>query len=877
MRKVSLFGIATAAIVLATGCGAAGDNGASSSSSSSGGNDSAASDADDDGTASGDAAGSDGSSTGGSVDGGGGDGSASDSGTTSSSGGDTTGSDSTTAPDVDESKGLQSKELLIKILGPSGRDYVQSQGQSMQLSGVLFGIAEKASWSSSNGKSGDIDVQSYWISGIVELAEGDNTITVQAEAGGKVVKDTMHIVYNPFFSFEGPPQVGPDLLFKSETSQVIVHMPLSAAGTVGTTKGPADPATVKLVQVDETGKILKDWGKLYDDGGASHCDDIQKDSIFSACLNVNAAAVGTMLFRVQVDVSFEIGNKTLKYTAKSPVALIDVVERFNKAACDTLVTLQKGVEAAYLTAAATDAKKAQADAIATLKADAAVAEAGPASSGGYGVWIRYKNGVVGALNLAPAGVRGGAGVPSAANAALPTYSVGTRRALSLAPFAAEFEKSGGDEAAVAGKDLAARECPPFAVDQRIGSAALLKEYRAMSQYGIVAISGHGDALFEGMDTAAKETLNWEHHGSQEVIWTGEKVCDNLSSSTAKCAKTGAGCPTGQTCVITSSNGGTCVDHTQGDLVRGRVVLGTLTYGITPSFIGRHSVEPFPGSIVYLGACRSLYNGSLAVQLYGNGAEAVVGYQDYVSSEFAAKQGLEFWKRLGEGSSVNQALQDKQLDPQWGGRMRMLGNPKSNANDSDLINPSWDLGKLTGWKKVGDGRVISRLGVSVPVAGKFMGIVSTGLGFTTQTGSLEQPFCVGPGKSKLCFFWKFYSEEFLEFCASTYQDKFKATLVGKAGQKTITDVWVDALCPYDCGGKSPCQPGDASCKCGQKWETLTPSDVSFDKGGVHMTPWVESCTDIGAFVNKPATLKFFTSDTGDSIYDTAVLIDKVTIE
>ena len=69
-------------------------------------------------------------------------------------------------------------------------------------------------------------------------------------------------------------------------------------------------------------------------------------------------------------------------------------------------------------------------------------------------------------------------------------------------------------------------------------------------------------------------------------------------------------------------------------------------------------------------------------------------------------------------------------------MRWIGNGKANANDGSLINASWDAGKSTGWKAVGDGRVISRLGVTVPVAGKFMGIISTGLGFTAQSGSLE---------------------------------------------------------------------------------------------------------------------------------------------
>jgi hypothetical protein len=870
--------VACAVIAIAAACG-------QSSGDSSGNEDSASTSGGDDGAGGGDsAANGDGASA---TSGGGaaGDASGSSSGDAGSSSGntgaDTTGGSSSGAPDVvgapdvDESKGLASKELLIKILGPSGRDWVQSAGQKVQLSGVLFGQADKASWKTSSGKSGKIDIEAFWTSDIIDLVQGDNTITVEAEKGSVKVRDEIHIVYNPYFTFEGPPQIGPDLVFVNEKTGMIVHMPLSAAGTGAAGKGPANPNSVKLVQVDQAGKLIKDHGLLKDNGSAGNCDDIQKDGIFSMCLkNVSFNVQQTIYFRVEVDV--EVINK--KYKAKSPVAVVDVVKRVTPTECNSIKSLLGKVRDTYKVAAASDSKKAQADAIATLKTDASVAEAGPATDG-YGVWVRFKSGRLGALSLAPQGVRGGGGAAAGmSNAALPTYSVGTRRALSLAPFATEFEKDGGDEAALAGKDLAARECPPFAVDQRIGKSSLLKEYRKMSEYGIIAISGHGDAYFGGMDTKAKQALGWEHLGSQEAIWTGEASCSGLTTSTKSCSKSGAGCPSNQVCVVTSSAGGVCVDHTQGDLNRGRVVIGPDNYAILPAFVGRHAIEAYPSSIVYLGTCRSLWNGSMAVQFYGNGASAVVGYSDYVSSQFASSHGQAFFKGIiEEGMSVLQALQTFDADPKHGGWMRMLGNSKANAKDGNLINRSWDLGRLTGWKKTGDGRVISRLGVSVPVAGKFMGIVSTGLGFTTQTGSLEQPFCVSPGKSKMCFFWKFYSEEFLEFCMSTYQDKFKATLVGKAGQKTVTDVWVDALCPHDCGGKSPCQPGSADCKCGMKWETLTPADVSFDKGGVYMTPWVEDCADIKAFEGKRVNLKFFTTDTGDSIYDSAVLIDEVTIK
>jgi len=315
---------------------------------------------------------------------------------------------------------------------------------------------------------------------------------------------------------------------------------------------------------------------------------------------------------------------------------------------------------------------------------------------------------------------------------------------------------------------------------------------------------------------------------------------------------------------------------------GRLVIGADTYGILPAFLKRHALQPYPESIIYLGSCRSLWNGSLAVQLFGLGAQAVVGYSDYVTNQFAWDHGKAFFDDLiQEGKSVLQSIVTLDVDATYGGKMRYLGKHKANAKDARLINPSWDTGKRTGWKAIGDGRVISRLGSTVPVGGKFMGVISTGLGFTTQTGLLEQPFCVDQGASEMCFHWKYYSEEFLEWCGSQYMDRFTATLSGKvAGKKktvTMVDVWIDQLCPYDCGGKNPCQAGSPSCKCGQQWKGLSQADVSFDQGGVYMTLWQTHCHDISAFSGKRVTLKFFTTDKGDSIYDTAVLVDDVTVK
>ncbi len=778
-------------------------------------------------------------------------------------------------------------ELLIKILGPSGRDWAQNEGASAAVSGVAWGHPDKIEWSAGNGTKGVIcgiapaplTCDEFWQSDILTLDQGDNLLTVTATKGAQTASDSMHLTYNPLFSFDGPPIISPNAIFVGETATLVVGMSVPGAAAANSV---VDPTTIQLIEVDESGKMIQAYDKLQDNGNGGNCDDAQKDSVYSTCLSLTASAPKTYRFRVQATVSVKLSGSTVTtYQALSPVAEVDAVAHFSQTECSAISGLQQKVSGDYKTAVTggADSATALAAALATLQADATVAEA--AATDGGNVWIRYKSGRVGALNLASTGLRGAGGPPVGDGAALPTHSVGTRRALALAPFATEFAAAGGDEAAAAAKALNAKQCPPFAVDSYTDKAALLKYYRQASSYGIVAITGHGDSLFQTMDIDAKKALAWEHLGSQEVLWSGEQVdCSALSVSSGSCDKSSSGCKPTETCVKTSMNGGVCVDYTQADIMTGRVVIGNLTYGFLPAFVRRHSPETFPASIVYLGACRSMYNGSMALQFIAAGAAAVVGYSDYISASYAYEKGWGvFDGMINSGLSVLQAIVPGDDPAHPGARLRMYGDSAANANDVNLINPSWDNGKVTGWKPVGDGRVVSRLGGTGPVAGKFMGIISTGLGFTTDNGSLEQPFCVGKNKQNLCYFWKFYSEEFIEWCGSSYMDEFRATLTADSGQITMTDVWIDQLCPYDCGGKSPCDPGSASCKCGQQWKTLTKADVGFDQGDVWMTPWQKTCNDVSALsgIDKKVNLKFFATDKGDSIYDTVILLDEVTVD
>jgi hypothetical protein len=374
-----------------------------------------------------------------------------------------------------------------------------------------------------------------------------------------------------------------------------------------------------------------------------------------------------------------------------------------------------------------------------------------------------------------------------------------------------------------------------------------------------------------MSAEAKKGYEWHHQGSQELIWTGDKVdCSKLVQSTPACSGPGT-CPEGSECVIQAASqttvSGLCVDLKQVDLRRGRAVLGPDTYGILPAFIGRHRGNGLPNSLVYLGSCRSMWNGSLALELIAAGAKAVLGYSGYVTSAFAYEQATKFFSTLIQGPALTgdalsvPAIEDP-ANP--GTKLRMLGAANLNVTDSDLVGASWEKGNLTGWNKEGDGRVIERLGITVPPDGKFMATISTGMGYTPQTGEINQMFCIPPDKVEMCFFWKFFSEEFVEYCGSIFQDTFEATVEGEEGIITAVSASVDDLCPPEqCVG------------CGSQFEGLSPADVMFDIGDVWMTTWRKSCINIMALAGQGAvTLRFFCTDKGDSIFDTVVLIDAV---
>jgi len=220
---------------------------------------------------------------------------------------------------------------------------------------------------------------------------------------------------------------------------------------------------------------------------------------------------------------------------------------------------------------------------------------------------------------------------------------------------------------------------------------------------------------------------------------------------------------------------------------------------------------------------------------------------------------ELFENLLAGQSLADAFTPDQSDGQ--AAFTLDGDPAMTLATGPIVNRSFEvqsgfLASVAGFTVAGDGRIIGNLGITTPTDGVRMALVSTGLGLTTQSGSFSQEVCLPPlppGKTtmKIEYDWNFFSEEFLEYCGSQYQDFFQVSF----GDTVLQSTKVDDLCNE--GG-------------------LIHDDVAFDKGDVYRTGWRTQSVDVTALAGTTATLAFAAGDVGDSIYDTVILVDNARI-
>ncbi len=168
---------------------------------------------------------------------------------------------------------FSSPELGIKILGPSATGVAQAIGGSIQLAGLVAGKPDAIIWETDTGKTGYAEGLPFWLSGKVDLVQGDNAVTVTAIKGNEEATDSIIVTYNPAFRF-GELSARPFAIFTNTNTTVVFTQDMGLYSNF-------EASTLKLCQCTELGDCISDVKALKDDGQVgSTGDEVGQDGIY---------------------------------------------------------------------------------------------------------------------------------------------------------------------------------------------------------------------------------------------------------------------------------------------------------------------------------------------------------------------------------------------------------------------------------------------------------------------------------------------------------------------------------------------------------------------------------------------------------------------
>jgi len=170
-----------------------------------------------------------------------------------------------------------------------------------------------------------------------------------------------------------------------------------------------------------------------------------------------------------------------------------------------------------------------------------------------------------------------------------------------------------------------------------------------------------------------------------------------------------------------------------------------------------------------------------------------------------------------------------------------------------------------WEGVGDVRTLTQLGDVKPSSGSGrMAVISTGIGAnsTTAIGSgtegsiITQTFVLPKDAKEISFDYNLVSEEPMEYVGSKYNDAFAVNIT--CGNNTVFSNVLESV--------------NSS-----TWYKVSGIDFNGGDSSVYQTNWKNKEIDVSSCAGKVVTLKFIIYDVGDSIYDSACVIDNVKIK
>jgi hypothetical protein len=479
--------------------------------------------------------------------------------------------------------------------------------------------------------------------------------------------------------------------------------------------------SIAIVPVDEGGVITGDPIAFpVDNGSLDAGDDIANDGVYSARVTFDPQAPTEFRFATFASIA---GSGRFS-NAVDLLAVAPISPAQAQAAVDTQESAQDSWEGNLKKLGDTTA--AREATVTEILADPDVADAG-ISSDGVSIWIKYESGIDGGLMLNPEGTRGGpprrksrAQPIPAGEESLPARfpipasplplalagddeTVGNNRVLVWDAYFHEFAPF--DEGPFLRDLFQASNCPDFDVTYLQDAACTVASVNSFKNFGTIAMITHGAVGSDG-----------------KVVFLTYEVANAASIATNSV-----------------------------DIAAGRVAIWGSYFAIKPD-----KIASLPGSfertVVYNGSCQSTANATMSNAFIGGGAGSYLGFSKVVNSDFAQSVAQQFFTEMvtnGDTASEAFATVTPTTDPSAPFAVFQRLGLDELAYGSDFRNGSFEEG-LTSWSVAGDGRVIGVLAEYTPTEGSLMGIISTGLGFTTDSGSLSQTFCLAAGAERLEF-------------------------------------------------------------------------------------------------------------------------------
>ncbi len=622
-------------------------------------------------------------------------------------------------------------------------------------------------------------------------------------------------------------------------------------------------STVKVVRLNAQGEQTDVIAPMYNDGQLVHGDEILGDNIYSTIATLTESATG----QVRMRVVGTIKTPTPNVSANSDEATLAIYNDITSGEIGAISSIYDSSEVKlnqYLAGNPANLSSAMTQLAAWLQGKSAVSSIQQGT--GTSILIEFASGLHGGIIVSQEDdngqidTRGGVSLTQQRrnSKAIPLQKqtvgtsrqavgglmkvtraddldpniIGNRNALIFAPFEGAFKTNEGPSV----QTILQGSGYEFSITYLSKQAATIGSLAHMTDYGFVLIATHGS--------------------QGKAFGTGEVVDTNLNvyKTTYKAMLRGgadAKLAVWENIVISKT---------------GTVKTFSSVYAIRAPFI-RDLAGKFPNAVILNNSCESAMNADLSDAFIAKGAKTYYGYTKVVNSGFCLKNADTIAKRLAADLKTTGESFMAGTDPQAPGAVFQINGSHDLHYVDTLVNGDFEYGKIDGWTRSGDGRVISLLSTVSPTGGSYMGIISTGLGFTTTSGSIFQTFRVAQGQTTLTVKWNFLSEEFLEYIGSKYQDYFQIVIKNKDGvENVLLDRTIDGLASQF--GATKEDPGTLI--------SVSP-DIIFDRGGVYMTGWQTTTYSVSAYVGQKITLILRAGDVGDSIYDTAIVLDDITVK